>query len=169
MSTRVPWGSFPAATSPSACPRPCTATGRMTATTELTRRTAVSSKPLAKRDALRVSNPQTWLHQDPGPGVHQSRAGSCHGSNDSTRNPGSASVSSCFPSSFVCTPSRHSGCVCPPGRSSSRDSPRLGCRKTLVATRLEQLFLGRGRKAEEQRGSALPVRTRGFGRFKDTK
>ena len=68
--TRVPWGSFPVATSPSACPRPCTATARMTAATGLTRRTAVSSKPLAKRDALRVSNPQTREHRDPGPGGH---------------------------------------------------------------------------------------------------
>lgn len=65
MSTCVPWGSSPVATSPPACPRPCTAMGRMTAATERTRRTAVSSQPLARRADVtpRPGHIRVWDHE----------------------------------------------------------------------------------------------------------
>ena len=57
MGTCVPWGSFPAATSRSACPRHCTATGLTTVTTVLMRRTVVISKMLGRWGVLGLEMP----------------------------------------------------------------------------------------------------------------
>lgn len=78
------------------------------------------------------------LGQGLGPPVHQSRACFSPGSNDSMRNPGTASASSCFPGSGSHT-SQHGGRVCPREELVPQRFSQAG-----AATKLGQLFLGRG-------------------------